>query len=151
MISGWWITKVACGLLLVGHFIAVATGLYSPHSLAVIPVRIAQTFVIVGAVLTIAHYILLKSVIGILSPPAHLVTSRGLFRLVRHPMYLGDLILYAGLAMFTCDPFSLALLVVGNIAIVGQCGFEDRMLRETFGDKFDAWKRQTRLLIPRLF
>jgi protein-S-isoprenylcysteine O-methyltransferase Ste14 len=66
-------------------------------------------------------------------------------------MYLGDLILYAGLAMFTCDPFSLALLVVGNIAIVGQCGFEDRMLRETFGDKFDAWKRQTRLLIPRLF
>jgi hypothetical protein len=25
------------------------------------------------------------------------------------------------------------------------------MLRETFGDKFDAWKRQTRLLIPRPF
>lgn len=151
MITSWWIAKLICGLLLIGHFVAVATGLYALHSHTIIPALAAQVFVVVGATITLWHYVILKMTAGNLARPSRLVTDRGLFRVIRHPMYAGDLFLYAGLAMLTADPVSLAIAVVGIVAIIGQCRFEDRAMAEAFGNEFGAWKRHTWLLVPRIF
>lgn len=150
MITIWWIAKVAFGLLLVGHLVAVAANLYSLPTYPLVPVIVAQILVVTGALLTLWHYFLLKSSAGDLSRPSRLVNDRGLFTVVRHPMYLGDILLYAGLAMLAADGVAFVLASLGIAGIVGQAVMEDRAMRTRFGDEFDAWKRRTGLLVPRL-
>jgi protein-S-isoprenylcysteine O-methyltransferase Ste14 len=144
----WWLIKVACGLLLAGHFIAFTLGLYATRPLIVIPLPVAQVFVVLGAAITLSHYVILKRATRLLARPARLVVDGGLFSLVRHPMYFGDLIMYAGLAMLTGDLAAVVLAILGAVAIVQQCKIEDRALSERFKSAHERWKSSTRLIVP---
>ena len=150
MITGWWIAKVACGLALVGHLVAMAADLYSLPTFPMFPVLVAQLVVLAGAATTLWHFRLLKSTAGNLARPERLVSDRGLFKVIRHPMYLGDIVLYAGLAMLASDAVGAVLAAIGIVAIVGQARVEDRAMHARFGDEFDAWKQRTGLLVPRI-
>lgn len=75
--------------------------------------------------------------------------TRGLFRLVRHPNYLGDLISFAGLCLIAGRWFTAV------IPVLMLCGFVfvnvpvlDAHLREHYGAEFDEYARKTRKLIP---
>ena len=148
MISGWWIMKVVCGLLLAGHAIAAFADLYSLHLRLLVPLPVAQAVVVLGAAITIWHFVILKTALPDISRPKTLIVDRGLFAAVRHPMYLGDLILYAGLAMLTGDPVAWILASIGAVAIVGQCRVEDRAMGERFGNEHGVWQRRTHMLVP---
>lgn len=150
MVTVWWIAKVAFGLLLVGHLVAVAANLYALPTYPLVPVIAARILVVVGALLSLWHYLLLRSAAGDLSQPSRLVHDRGLFKVIRHPMYLGDTLLYTGLAMLAADGVGFVLASLGIAGIVGQAVVEDRAMRMRFGDEFDAWKRRTGLLVPRI-
>ncbi len=73
----------------------------------------------------------------------------GLFRLTRHPNYLGDLILFTGLSLMT------GRWLTGAIPAVMLCGFVfanvpalDAHLAEHYGEAFEQYARRTRKLIP---
>lgn len=75
--------------------------------------------------------------------------TRGLFRLVRHPNYLGDLISFSGLCLIAGRWYT------AFIPVVMLCGFVfvnvpvlDAHLREHYGAEFDEYARRTRKLIP---
>ena len=65
-----------------------------------------------------------------------------------HPMYFGDLIMYAGLAMLTGDLAAVILAFLGAVAIVQQCKIGDRALSERFKAAHERWKSNTRLIVP---
>ncbi len=73
----------------------------------------------------------------------------GLFRLSRHPNYLGDLVLYSGLCMITgawvtaaVPVLMLAGFVFVNIPVL------DSHLAHKYGSEFSEYARRTRKLIP---
>ncbi|HEX8713258.1 MAG TPA: DUF1295 domain-containing protein [Terracidiphilus sp.] len=75
--------------------------------------------------------------------------TRGLFRMVRHPNYLGDLISFSGLCLIAGRWFT------AFIPVLMLCGFVfvnvpvlDAHLREHYGAEFDEYARRTRKLIP---
>ncbi len=79
----------------------------------------------------------------------HQLVTRGVYRLVRHPMYLSLLLYSAGLALllpnWVAGPWygvALALLVAFRI------GREERMMLETFGEEYKRYIRRTRRLVP---
>lgn len=148
MTSLWWLIKVLCGLALVAWAVATALGWTPPVPRVAVPLLVAQVTVIVGALVHVVHYGILKRRAGPLEHPDHLVTDAGLFRFVRHPMYLGDLICYAGLAALAGDAIALSLLAVGTVALVAQARHEDAALRTLFPQTFEAWHVRTRLLLP---
>ena len=77
-------------------------------------------------------------------PPTGLVTD-GFFRWSRNPMYLGFVLMTAGVAVVigTLTP----LLVAAAFAVVCDrwyVRFEERAMRTTFGEAYDAYCRRTR-------
>jgi protein-S-isoprenylcysteine O-methyltransferase Ste14 len=73
----------------------------------------------------------------------------GLFRMVRHPNYLGDLISFSGVCLIAGRWFT------AFIPLLMLCGFVfvnvpvlDAHLREHYGAEFDEYARKTRKLIP---
>ncbi|MCX7888325.1 MAG: isoprenylcysteine carboxylmethyltransferase family protein [Rhodobacteraceae bacterium] len=76
--------------------------------------------------------------------PSALVTT-GVFRLTRNPIYLGDALILAGLALLWQAPLAL-LLVPAFMAFIDRrfIRAEEARLRAAFGPAFDAWAGRTR-------
>ena len=78
------------------------------------------------------------------------VIRKSVFGIVRHPVYLSEILLYLGLLMLS---LSLAAAVVWVIAI----GFlhhisryEEKLLLARFGDEYEQYMREVPMWIPRL-
>ncbi len=76
----------------------------------------------------------------------------GLFRRVRHVNYLGDILIFAGIALIGGDP--RLFLVPGLMAalFVGLLiPLKERYLRDKYGAAFEAYAARSQRLIPYLF
>ena len=146
-ISTWWSLKVICGLLLVANQAAYfAFGLPAP--IISIPIILSQVLVISGAVIFFTHFIILKRANPLLNRPGRLVQNKGLFRWIRHPMYLGEILLDIGLASFCFNPLSILVLVAALIVLVKQALHEDHLLSDRFGMPFENWAHHSSLIFP---
>ena len=77
------------------------------------------------------------------------LVTRGPYRLVRHPAYLGLLLYFTGLPVILCDSWALLLILAYVVpAVVRRIWREERWLAERFGAEFAAWKSRTKLLVP---
>lgn len=72
-------------------------------------------------------------------PPRHLVT-RGPYRFVRNPMYLGATLALAGAAVFyrsvALAEYAAIFLLAASLFVLG---YEEPKLRRTFGHEYDAY------------
>ena len=78
------------------------------------------------------------------------VVSTGAFRHVRHPLYLGCILFYLGLAVSTVSLFSLALLVLIFLFYNHIAGYEEKLLVQRFGEKYNSYQRRTGKCVPRI-
>lgn len=85
-----------------------------------------------------------------IAAPRRLVV-RGLYRLVRNPMYLGVLTVLAGWALLYRS-LALALYGLGVAALFNLFvfGYEEPHLRRLFGADYEAYCRRTGRWLPRL-
>ena len=148
MTGKWWIMKVACGLLLALYLATSVLALVATHRQPLVPVLTAQILAVLGASISLWHYWLLKAASRRLDRPERLVVEGGLFTSIRHPMYLGDLMLFSGLALLTADGVGYALAAAAALATVRQARTEDQILRDRFPAQHAGWRRRTALLIP---
>ncbi len=73
----------------------------------------------------------------------------GPFRYVRNPLYLGNIVLAIGVALFA-PPLGAAFIVLGNVAIVIALAREEvRVLRARYGAAFDAYAAAVPAFVPR--
>jgi protein-S-isoprenylcysteine O-methyltransferase Ste14 len=136
-----WTTKVVLGVFLVGHFAALAVfgGLLPVWWQA--PYPLFLLLVIAGAGTTIGHYVAFAGRVG-------LITDAALFRWIRHPMYLGDLLLYLGFALYPATPVGIVAYGVAVIALVRQALREDHAMDARYGGEHVQWRGRTWLLVP---
>jgi steroid 5-alpha reductase family enzyme len=75
--------------------------------------------------------------------------SGGLFRLCRHPNYLGDLLSFSGLALIVGRWIAGAIPAIMLLGFIfGNIPMLDAHLAERYGAEFAAYARRTRKLIP---
>ncbi len=94
---------------------------------------------------------LIKSSHGIVS---HSQRSRGLvstgaFKYVRHPLYLGCLLFFLGLALATASLFSLVLWVAICIFYNYLASYEEKLLKARFGESYIIYQGHTGKWLPR--
>lgn len=78
----------------------------------------------------------------------HLYT-RGLFRWVRHPNYLGDTLLFTGFAAVTGSWIALIIPAIMALGFVfAAVPALDRRLKAHYGEEFDQWAARTARYIP---
>ena len=105
--------------------------------------------VIVGTLFTIWSLATLGRCFGIF-PEVRGLVIRGPYRLVRHPVYLGEGIAAVGLLI--AKPHPLIVLIFGAFIALQYCRavYEERALRAAFPDEYPAYARRVPRLIPGL-
>ena len=78
----------------------------------------------------------------------HRLITHGIYRFVRHPIYLGNIILFLGIAVYVSSLYGF-LTLLGLIPVfLVRIRMEERLLTEEFGDKHRIYKKNTRKLFP---
>lgn len=146
----WWKIKVGFGLFLIAYI--TWASLYGGHTV-LIPVlyELALAVIIFGVAIHLYHYCILKKNNPQLQHPDQLITQGGFFSLIRHPMYLGDVIFYGGLMMIHADLPALALFAAGSFAVMRQVEVEEKELARQFEKEYTAWEEKTARILPLLY
>lgn len=76
------------------------------------------------------------------------IVSTGAFGYVRHPLYLGSILFYLGLAVATASLVSLALVMVIFILYNHIAGYEEKLLEERFDGAYRGYKKRTGKWLP---
>ncbi len=80
------------------------------------------------------------------------IVDRGPYRYIRHPGYLGSILIWAGFALALADwigIIAIALLMVG--VYVYRIQAEEAMLVAAFGEPYEKYRKRSWRLLPFLF
>ena len=78
------------------------------------------------------------------------VIRDGVFNLIRHPIYLGEILLYLGLLMFSLSLASAALWVIAILFLHAISRYEEKLLIDRFGEAYRQYMREVPMWFPRL-
>jgi len=79
----------------------------------------------------------------------HQLIDTGPFRFVRHPSYTGMLMAFLGFALTLGNWAALLIMVVPvSWAFIYRMNVEERALRGAFGERYRAYSRRTKRLVP---
>ena len=80
------------------------------------------------------------------------VVTTGPYARVRHPGYLGEVLLWSGFGVLSGNLIVMFLLPVMFVAVyLYRISVEERMLRQVLGDDYVKYSRRTKRLVPFLY
>jgi protein-S-isoprenylcysteine O-methyltransferase Ste14 len=78
------------------------------------------------------------------------VIREGVFGIVRHPIYLGAILLYLGLLVFSLSGLAAVIWVIIIIFYIYISRYEEKLLIMKYGTDYEEYKKDVPMLIPRL-
>ena len=76
------------------------------------------------------------------------VIRKGVFNIVRHPIYLGEILLYLGLLLISISLASVIIWIIVIIFLHYISRHEERLLLKRFGDDYKLYKAEVPMWIP---
>ena len=83
--------------------------------------------------------------------PGHRLVTTGLYGVIRHPSYLGLFVLTLGWGLAFRSGVGVIIAVLMLIVVLARIKAEERLLRETFGPEYDAYRARTWRLLPYVY
>jgi protein-S-isoprenylcysteine O-methyltransferase Ste14 len=116
--------------------------------------RTVESLVLVAAAEVLMSIGLIVMVVGLTSlgrsfgimPRARGLVQTGLYRWVRHPIYLGEFLVFAGILILAISPLTLSIYVVFVALQVYRLVMEERTLTDAYPDYAVYCTRTSRLL-----
>lgn len=81
----------------------------------------------------------------------HQLITNGMFKYVRHPLYIGRIMLSFGIPMIFSSFYGLILIAIGVLFIFPRIQIEEEMLLKKFGDAYKNYQKTTKKLIPFIY
>src|SRR5436309_7376818 len=141
--------------------VSVAAGIYVAKRLPAAALPHQRSFAFAGVVLFVAGLLLRWWAIITLGrfftvdvtiEKDHELVERGPFRLVRHPSYTGVLLAFVGWALTLGNWVAMAVVLVPIfVAFVRRMNVEEKALHRALGDRYVAYIRRTKRLIPGIY
>lgn len=78
----------------------------------------------------------------------HKLVQTGIYRVIRHPMYLGGVLFMAGVALTFRSWLVIPISVLTAIFVMIRIRQEEKVLGEHFGSDYEAYCRRTWRLLP---
>ncbi len=78
------------------------------------------------------------------------LVRKGVFEVVRHPIYLGAMLLYLGLTLFTLSLVSFVLWIFIVIFYCLISRYEEKVLTKAFGEEYEKYKKEVPMMFPSL-
>ncbi len=110
-------------------------------------------FYIAGGVLRLAPvFVLGRRFSGLVAiQPEHRLVTSGLYGIIRHPSFLGLFVLSLGWGLAFRSGVGVILAVLTLPVVLARINAEERLLSETFGAEYDAYRARTWRLIPYVY
>lgn len=81
---------------------------------------------------------------------ADTLNTTGIYSVVRHPLYLGNFLMWLGIALLTCNVGFVAAFVLAYWLYYERIMYaEEQFLRRKFGDAYLRWAERTPAILPR--
>jgi protein-S-isoprenylcysteine O-methyltransferase Ste14 len=81
----------------------------------------------------------------------HRLVTYGIYSIVRHPLYLGALLVSIGVPISASSWLGLLIMLVLVPIVINRIRMEERLLTEAFGDAYRKYIKTTRKLIPLIY
>jgi len=132
---------------LTSQLAVIAVGLFGARTDGGAAVVVSDVLLIAGLGFAICSVLVLGRCFGVLPDVRGLVT-RGPYRWVRHPLYLGELTAVLGVALGSREPVWASIVWVGCVALqIARTGYEERNIRAQFPE-YAEYAARTKRLIP---
>jgi len=83
--------------------------------------------------------------------PEHKLIRHGIYKYIRHPGYLGELLLYFSVPLLFHSLYGFLVMVFLIPFILYRIRVEEQMLIEKFGDEYRDYMRKSKRFIPYVF
>ena len=146
-----WIT--ICLSVLAAEFLRNNFETYTQHrtlafSLVSISIMILGLAIRATAVVTLGRAFSVNVAIR----PGQSLYRAGLYRYLRHPSYLGSVLIFLAVGIAMRNPFSFLIMTIPpTVAILHRIRIEESALRLGFGSEYEAYSKQSWRLIPFLY
>jgi protein-S-isoprenylcysteine O-methyltransferase Ste14 len=120
-----------------------------------------NTFFIIGFVVIIIGLIIrVTSILDLKQQFTYRVTSienhelieKGLYKTIRHPGYLGQLIIFVGISASLSNWLSVLLMIIPVfLGYSYRIAVEEKFMIEQMGQKYVDYKKRTKRLIPNIY
>jgi protein-S-isoprenylcysteine O-methyltransferase Ste14 len=82
----------------------------------------------------------------------HELIETGLYKNIRHPGYLGQLIIFLGISTCLSNWLSILLMIIPVLlGYLNRINIEERFMVEQMGQKYVDYQKRTKRLIPRIY
>jgi protein-S-isoprenylcysteine O-methyltransferase Ste14 len=82
----------------------------------------------------------------------HKLIETGLYKSIRHPGYLGQLIIFIGISTLLSNWLSIVLMIIPiAIGYIYRIKMEERFMTEQIGEDYLNYKNRTKRLIPMIY
>jgi protein-S-isoprenylcysteine O-methyltransferase Ste14 len=82
----------------------------------------------------------------------HELIERGLYKFIRHPAYLGQLIIFAGISTALSNWVSIIFMMIPvSIGFIYRITIEEKFLKEQMGQQYMDYQKRTKRLIPMIY
>jgi protein-S-isoprenylcysteine O-methyltransferase Ste14 len=81
----------------------------------------------------------------------HRLVKDGLYKHVRHPIYLGETLRNFGFVLIFSSIYGVLFIAVGTIFLLLRISIEEKMLIEAFGEDYKEYQRKTKRIIPYIY
>ena len=109
-------------------------------------------FAVGGVVRIVPVFVLGRRFSGLVAiQPGHTLVTTGIYGRIRHPSYLGLIVVMLGWALAFRSLLGLVLAALTVVPLVARMNSEEALLGEQFGAEYAAYKARTYRLIPGLY
>jgi protein-S-isoprenylcysteine O-methyltransferase Ste14 len=83
--------------------------------------------------------------------PGHALVTNGIYRIIRHPSYLGLMVNSLGWALAFRSGVGVLLTALTLVPLLARIRAEEALLRSQFGAEYDVYRARTSRLIPGVY
>lgn len=82
----------------------------------------------------------------------HRLKNDGLYKVVRHPSYLGLMLIIVGISMFMSNALSCIVVVIPIFIVTNyRIAVEETALTSEFGNEYESYKMRVKKIIPGIY
>jgi len=81
----------------------------------------------------------------------HQLVKDGLYKHIRHPIYLGETLRNLGFVAVFSSIYGVLFIVASTVFLFFRIKIEEKMLIEAFGEEYKEYQRKTKKLIPYIY
>ena len=115
---------------------------------------IGMALVVIGFIIRIHSILTLKQYFtySVAKVENHKIIATGLYKFIRHPGYLGQLMIFLGISISISNWFSILFMMIPvSIGYLYRMRIEEKFMSEQLGEDYMIYQERTKKIIPLLY